>query len=57
MLRSYKENNWGNQVSSVWEYVKKRCRWKGAKIQRRLQPGGRGIALVRSRYQKCVVID
>jgi hypothetical protein len=32
--RSYKEDNWGNQVSSVWESVKKRGSWKGATIRR-----------------------
>jgi hypothetical protein len=26
--------------------------WKGAVIQRGLEPGGRGIPLVRSRYQE-----
>jgi hypothetical protein len=33
VLRSYKEGNWGNQVSSVWDSVKKRVGWKGATIQ------------------------
>jgi hypothetical protein len=28
MLRSYKEANWGNQVSSVRETVKKKDSWK-----------------------------
>jgi hypothetical protein len=23
VLKSYKEENWGNQISSVWEYVKR----------------------------------
>jgi hypothetical protein len=30
---SYKEDNCSNQVSSVWEYVKKSVSWKGATIQ------------------------
>jgi hypothetical protein len=29
-----------------------RVSWKGAAIQRGLQPGGRGIAVVKSRYQE-----
>jgi hypothetical protein len=28
MLRSYKEDNWGNEVSSVCEATKKRDCWK-----------------------------
>jgi hypothetical protein len=28
VARSYKEDNWGNQVSSVWKSVKKRDSWK-----------------------------
>jgi hypothetical protein len=35
--RSYKEDNWGYQVSYVWESVKKRDSWKGAAIQRGLE--------------------
>jgi hypothetical protein len=35
--RSYKEDNRGNQVSSVREAVKKRDSWKGATIQRGLE--------------------
>jgi hypothetical protein len=35
--RSYKEDNGGNQVSSVWESVKKRVSWKEAGIQRGLE--------------------
>jgi hypothetical protein len=31
--RSYKEDSWGNQVSSVRESVKKRVSWKGGAIQ------------------------
>jgi hypothetical protein len=30
--RGYKEDKWGNWVSSVWEAVKKRDSWKGAAI-------------------------
>jgi hypothetical protein len=37
VLRSYKEDNWGNQVSSAWESVKKRVNWKEATIQRELE--------------------
>jgi hypothetical protein len=33
MPRSYAEDNWGNQVSYVWESVMKRCSWKGAIVQ------------------------
>jgi hypothetical protein len=50
MPRSYKEDNWGNQVSSVWEAVKKRDSLKGATVQRGLEPGSRGLAIVRSHY-------
>jgi hypothetical protein len=53
--RGYKEDNWGNRDSSVWEAVKKRESWKGyrkgAVIQRGLEHGSRGIAVVRNRYQ------
>jgi hypothetical protein len=49
--RSCKEDNWGNQVSSVRESVKKKVSWKGATVQRGLEPRSRGLAIVRSRYQ------
>jgi hypothetical protein len=49
--RSYKKDSLGNQISSVWEAVKKRDSWKRAAVQRGLEPGSRGIASVRSRYQ------
>jgi hypothetical protein len=49
--RGYKEDNWGNRVSSVRESVKERGIWKGAAVQRGLGLGSRGIALVTSRYQ------
>jgi hypothetical protein len=39
VLRSYKEDNRGNEVSSVWESMKKRVSWKGATIQRGLEHG------------------
>jgi hypothetical protein len=35
--RGYKEDNWGNQVSSVWESVRKRDSWKGVAAQRGLE--------------------
>jgi hypothetical protein len=49
LQRSYKEDNWGNQVSSVWEAVKKRDRWKRVG-RRELEPGSRGILLVSIKY-------
>jgi hypothetical protein len=49
--RTYKEESCGNQVSSVWESVKKRVTLKGGAVQRGLEPGSRGIAIVRSRFQ------
>jgi hypothetical protein len=52
VLRSFKEDNWGKQVSSVREAVKKRGSWKEAAVQTELEPGSRGIAIVRSRYQE-----
>jgi hypothetical protein len=45
--RGFKEDNWGNRVSSIRESAKK----KGAAIQEGIEPGSRGIAIVRSRYQ------
>jgi hypothetical protein len=45
----FKEDSWGNRVSSVQEAMKKRDSWKRAVIQRGLEPGGKGIVLVRSR--------
>jgi hypothetical protein len=50
--RSYKEDNCGNQVSSVRESVKIRSNWRGAAVQRELEPRGKGITIVRSRYQE-----
>jgi hypothetical protein len=35
--RSFKEDNWGKQVSSVLESVKKSVSWKVAAIQRGLE--------------------
>jgi hypothetical protein len=49
MLRSCKEDNWGNQVSV------KESSWKGAAVQRGLEPGSRGIAIVTSHYQQLLV--
>jgi hypothetical protein len=37
MHRGYKEDSWGNRVSSVWESVRKRGSWKGAAVQRGLE--------------------
>jgi hypothetical protein len=37
--RGYKEDKWGNQISSVWEAVKKRDIWKEAAVQRGLKCG------------------
>jgi hypothetical protein len=34
--KSYKGDNWGNRVNSVWECVMKRGSWKGAAVQRGL---------------------
>jgi hypothetical protein len=53
--RSYKEDNWGNQFKSLRESVKKRLSWKGAAVQRRLEPGSRGRAIVRSRFKKTFI--
>jgi hypothetical protein len=36
VLRSYKKDKWGNQVSFAWESMKKRGSWKGAAVQREL---------------------
>jgi hypothetical protein len=52
--RSYKEENWGNQVSSVRESVKKRGSWKGAAVQRGFEPESRELAIIRSRYQATI---
>jgi hypothetical protein len=49
--RSYKNDNWGNQVSSVREYLRKRGSCKGAAVQRRIAPRSRGMAIVRIRYR------
>jgi hypothetical protein len=46
------EDNWGNQVISVWDAVKKRNKWKEDVFQKELERGSRGITVVRSRYQK-----
>jgi hypothetical protein len=35
--RGYKENNWGNRVSSVLESVRKSGSWKGAAVQRGIE--------------------
>jgi hypothetical protein len=36
---------------SAWELVVTELNWKGAAIHRVLEPGSRGLATVRSRYQ------
>jgi hypothetical protein len=51
VTRSYKEDSWGNQVSSLRESVKKRVSWKEAAPQKVLQAGNKGIAIVKNRYQ------
>jgi hypothetical protein len=42
------EENWGNQVSSVRESVKKRFSWKGAAIQKGLERGSRRTSTVKA---------
>jgi hypothetical protein len=37
--RSYKEDNWGNQVTSVWQSVKRGVSCKGVAIQSGLERG------------------
>jgi hypothetical protein len=51
VLKSYKEENWGKQVSSVQESVTKRCIWKGVAIHRGLEGGSRRASSIRSGYQ------
>jgi hypothetical protein len=51
LLRSFKEDNGGNQFSFVQEAVKKRDSWKEAAIQRGLEHGSLRISIVRSRYR------
>jgi hypothetical protein len=51
----YKEDNWGREVSSIREAIKKRDRrrdsWNGAAVRRGLDHGVGGIPSVRSRDQ------
>jgi hypothetical protein len=59
--RSYKEDNWGDQINTLWksevmsqgQLVKGQLEesWKGAAIQRGLERGSWRISTVRSRYQ------
>jgi hypothetical protein len=49
--RGYKEDNWSNRVSSIWESVKIRSSWKRDAIQRVFEPGSKEIDIVRSPYQ------
>jgi hypothetical protein len=46
------KTDWLTDRQSQCDFDLKIRRWKGAAIQRGLEPGGRGIALVRSRYQE-----
>jgi hypothetical protein len=46
--RSYKEENWGSQVSCVRESMKKSVQLEGSRIQRGLEPRSRGIAIVKA---------
>jgi hypothetical protein len=55
--KGYKEDNWDNGVIYVREAVKKMDSWKGAAVQRGLEPGRRGLAIVRSRYQAATSED
>jgi hypothetical protein len=62
MPRSYKEDNWCDQVGSVREAVKKRDReegfgWKGTAIQRGLEHRDREIAIVGAITRKRLVSD
>jgi hypothetical protein len=51
VLRSYLEDNWGDQFSSAqFSSVRE-------PVRRELQPGGRGIAIVGAVTRKCLVID
>jgi hypothetical protein len=55
LSRSYNEYNWGNQISSIREAVKRRDNWKrvGREPQFREDLSTEtGIAIVRSRYQE-----
>jgi hypothetical protein len=49
-----REKTWANKsvlYGRLWRKYKKRGSWKGAAVQRRLEPGSRGLTIVRSRYQ------
>jgi hypothetical protein len=37
--RNYKEDNWANHISSVWESVRKRVSWNGVTIQKAHERG------------------
>jgi hypothetical protein len=50
--RHYKGDSWGNRVSSVREFVRKRGSWKGAAVQRGLERVKLRISSVRSRCQR-----
>jgi hypothetical protein len=55
MQRGYKEDNWGNQVSSVWKSVKKTGHWKGDAIQDNLSLEAKEQALLEASTRKRVV--
>jgi hypothetical protein len=57
LTRSYVGDSQGSQVSSIWESVRKKGNWKGAAIQRGLEPGSLRISIVRSYYQGMAVED
>jgi hypothetical protein len=49
--KTYKKDKWGNQISSAWATVKKSDSLEGAAVEKGLQPGNKGITVVRSRYR------
>jgi hypothetical protein len=49
----YKEDNWGNRVSSVQEALKKRGSWKGGSVQRGLE----GVKLKNLHCQKSLPVN
>jgi hypothetical protein len=51
----YGEYNWGNWVNSLRESVKKRDSRKGAVIQRGLEPGSRGLVIVKAVTRQLLV--
>jgi hypothetical protein len=53
--RGCKEDSWGKQGSSVKEPVNKRGSWNEAAVQRGLDPGSRGIAIVEAVIRQVLV--